>query len=101
MQEKGCNQITYPTTGTIGGYGVCSNTLALPAAADHISLTDIIKACSDPSNFVAAQVPFNLFEREAIVASENDERRTVAEIAKVSGAIIFPNARLLTRLKGK
>lgn len=68
---------------TIGGYGICSNTMALPSAADHVSLTDIIKACSNPSNFVAAQVPFNLYEREAIVGSENDERKSVAEIAKV------------------
>ncbi|KAI7891905.1 NADP-dependent oxidoreductase domain-containing protein [Mucor mucedo] len=78
-------------SGTIGGYGVCSNTLALPAAADHISLTDIIKTCPNPSNFVAAQVPFNLFEREAVVASENDERRTVAEIAKENDIYLMTN----------
>lgn len=83
--------ITLIYVGTIGGYGVCSNTLALPSAADHISLTDVIKACSNPSNFVAAQVPFNLFEREAIVASENDERRTVAEIAKENDIYLMTN----------
>lgn len=72
--------------GTIGGYGVCSNTLALPSAADHVSLTDIIKACPNPSNFIAAQVPFNLYENEAIIPAENDNRKTVAEIAKVKAS---------------
>jgi hypothetical protein len=73
----------YQFIGTIGGYGVCSNTLALPSSADHVSLTDILKACPNPSNFVAAQVPFNLYENEAIVPPENDDRKTIAEIAKV------------------
>lgn len=76
-------------SGTIGGYGICSNTLALPAAADHISLTDILKACPNPANFVATQVPFNLYERDAIVTCESNEKKTVAEIAKVSIYIFF------------
>lgn len=82
-RKKGILKYTFFKKGTIGGYGVCSNTLALPNAADHISLTDILKACPNTANFVAAEVPFNLYERDAIVTSENDEKRTVAEIAKV------------------
>ncbi|KAI8080585.1 NADP-dependent oxidoreductase domain-containing protein [Thamnidium elegans] len=78
-------------SGTIGGYGVCSNTLALPNAADHISLTDILKACPNLANFVAAEVPFNLYERDAIVTSENDEKRTVAEIAKENDIYLMTN----------
>lgn len=62
--------------------------MALPNAADHVSLTDILKACPNPANFVAAEVPFNLYERDAIVTSENDEKRTVAEIAKVKIIIL-------------
>ncbi|CAG8598073.1 4092_t:CDS:2 [Acaulospora colombiana] len=55
-------------TGRIGGYGVCSNTMAIPTASDHISLPAILEKLSKPSrqNFVAIQVPFNLFERDVI-----------------------------------
>lgn len=66
--------------GTIGGYGVCSNTMALPAAADHVSFKDVLSACDKPDNFVAIEAPVNLFEREVVFG----DQKTVSDIAKVS-----------------
>lgn len=60
--------------------------MALPSAADHISLPRILQACAKPENFVAIQVPFNIFEREAIVARTTSlptPVQTLGEIAKV------------------
>lgn len=91
LSESFCYLDGLVNNGIIGGYGVCSNTLALPSAADHVSLTDIIKSCANPNNFVAAQVPFNLYENEAIIPAENDERKTVAEIAKENGIYLMTN----------
>ncbi|ORX58112.1 Aldo/keto reductase [Hesseltinella vesiculosa] len=50
----------------IGGYGVCSNTLALPDATDHLRLSSILDACDRLDNFVAVQLPFNLYEPNAV-----------------------------------
>lgn len=58
--------------------------MAFPNAMDHVSLTEVIQACSTPENFVAAQVPFNLFEREAVVG-------TVADVAKEHGIYLMTN----------
>jgi aryl-alcohol dehydrogenase-like predicted oxidoreductase len=66
-------------SGTIGGYGVCSNTMSLPTAADHVSLRDTLAACNNKNNLVAIQVPFNLYEREAV----QSEMETIADIAEV------------------
>jgi hypothetical protein len=77
--------------GTIGGYGICSNTMAFPQASDHVSLTEVIKSCSKLSNFVAAEVPFNLYERESIVSGENDTTKTVAEITKEHDIYLMTN----------
>ncbi|KAI7905487.1 NADP-dependent oxidoreductase domain-containing protein [Cokeromyces recurvatus] len=78
--------------GIISGYGVCSNTMAFPTAADHVSLSNIIQSCQNPSNLVAIQVPFNLYEREAIIATTNDYKvKTVAEIAKENGIYVMTN----------
>ncbi|KAI9027146.1 NADP-dependent oxidoreductase domain-containing protein [Phycomyces nitens] len=83
------------TAGVIGGYGVCSNTMALPSAVDHVSLDDIIKACKRPDNLVAIEVPFNLYEREAVVSSAvqhlSAPENTVAEIAKEHGIYLMTN----------
>jgi aryl-alcohol dehydrogenase-like predicted oxidoreductase len=63
--------------------------MAFPNAMDHVSLTEVMKACSNPSNLVAAQVPFNLFEREAVV--NNNTEKTVAEIAKENDIYLMTN----------
>ncbi|KAI7862400.1 NADP-dependent oxidoreductase domain-containing protein [Spinellus fusiger] len=76
--------------GHIHGYGVCSNTMALNGA-DHISLHQVIKACSRPDHLVAIQVPFNLFEREAVVASGHAPDTTVAAIAKAHDIHVMTN----------
>ncbi|KAI8095029.1 NADP-dependent oxidoreductase domain-containing protein [Gilbertella persicaria] len=73
--------------GTIGGYGVCSNTMAFPTAADHVSLKSVLESCANPSNFLAIQVPFNLYEREAIVS----DNKSVAEIAKEKDIYVMTN----------
>ncbi|CAO0796697.1 unnamed protein product [Mucor circinelloides] len=77
--------------GKIGGYGVCSNTMAFPSAVDHVSLPEVIKSCSNLANFVAAEVPFNLYEKEAIVPSDNDNTKTVAQIAKEHDIYLMTN----------
>ncbi|KAF1796987.1 NADP-dependent oxidoreductase domain-containing protein [Mucor lusitanicus] len=77
--------------GKIGGYGVCSNTMAFPSAVDHVSLPEVIKSCSNPANFVAAEVPFNLYEKEAIVPSDNDKIKTVAQIAQEHDIYLMTN----------
>ncbi|KAI8977122.1 NADP-dependent oxidoreductase domain-containing protein [Mycotypha africana] len=79
--------------GSMGGYGICSNTMAFPNAVDHISLNEIIKACPKSNqNLLAIQVPFNLYEREAIVKAEDDVgAKTVAQIAEANGIYIMTN----------
>lgn len=57
--------------------------MALPAAADHVSLKDVLGACIKPENFVAIETPVNLFEREVVFG----DQKTVSEIAKV-GCIV-------------
>ncbi|KAI9475348.1 hypothetical protein BDB00DRAFT_859946 [Zychaea mexicana] len=74
--------------GTIGGYGLCSNTMALPSAVDHVSLSQVLDACSKPDNFVAVEAPFNIFEREVAVA---DGSKTVSDIAKENGIHLMTN----------
>ncbi|CDH56668.1 aldo keto reductase family protein [Lichtheimia corymbifera JMRC:FSU:9682] len=73
--------------GTIGGYGVCSNTMALPAAADHVSLKDVLNACIKPENFVAIEAPVNLFEREVVFG----DQKTVSDIAKENDIYLMTN----------
>ncbi|KAJ2989299.1 hypothetical protein HDV02_005051 [Globomyces sp. JEL0801] len=51
--------------GRIGGYGVASNSISIPTALDHLSITKLFKS-SKFSNFTTVQYPFNLFERHAI-----------------------------------
>lgn len=65
--------------------------MAFPSAVDHVSLPEIIKSCSNLSNFVATEVPFNLYEKEAIIASDNDNIKTVAEIAKENDIYLMTN----------
>ncbi|KAI8348048.1 NADP-dependent oxidoreductase domain-containing protein [Choanephora cucurbitarum] len=78
--------------GTIGGYGICSNTMAFPTAADHVSLKQVLESCSKPQNLIAAQVPFNLYEKEAIVAHDRmDMTQTVAEFAKENDIYLMTN----------
>lgn len=54
--------------------------MALPAAADHVSLKDVLNACIKPENFVAIEAPVNLFEREVVFG----DQKSVSDIAKVS-----------------
>ncbi|KAL1920395.1 uncharacterized protein VTP21DRAFT_772 [Calcarisporiella thermophila] len=51
--------------GRIGGYGICSNTFALPPTShNHIDLPTILSSLDNPDNFHAVQGPYNLFERD-------------------------------------
>ncbi|KAG0749003.1 hypothetical protein G6F62_000692 [Rhizopus arrhizus] len=77
-------------TGTIGGYGLCSNTMSFPAAADHVALDQVIQSCACPDHFVAIEVPFNLFEREAVIA-DSSQVPTVADIAKKHDVYVMTN----------
>ncbi|KAI8060515.1 NADP-dependent oxidoreductase domain-containing protein [Gongronella butleri] len=52
--------------GMIGGYGVCSNTLALPETADHLRLSSILDACDKLDHFVAVEMPFNMYETNVV-----------------------------------
>lgn len=61
--------------------------MALPSAQDHVSLPRVLDACANPNNLVAIQVPFNIFEREAIVPNAlglASPEKTVADLAEVS-----------------
>ncbi|KAI9269094.1 NADP-dependent oxidoreductase domain-containing protein [Phascolomyces articulosus] len=87
------------TSGVIGGYGVCSNTMALPSSVDHVSLTQVLEACSKPDNFVAIEAPFNIFERE--VAIGHDNNKTVSDIAKEKGLYLMVNRPLTAIANGQ
>jgi hypothetical protein len=76
------------TLGRIRGYGVCSNTLAYPQAADHVSLPKIIEACTKRDNLVAVQTPFNFFERQALVQPHGI---TVADICDKHNLFLMTN----------
>ncbi|KND02332.1 uncharacterized protein SPPG_02805 [Spizellomyces punctatus DAOM BR117] len=55
--------------GRIGSYGICSHSLPVRTAPDHLQLDSILTALARADvnlrNFVAIQYPFNLFERDA------------------------------------
>ncbi|KAI9256194.1 NADP-dependent oxidoreductase domain-containing protein [Sporodiniella umbellata] len=84
-------------SGTLGGYGLCSNTLSFPHAEDHVSLQKVIAACTRQEHLLAIQVPFNLFEREAVVA----EMPTVAELARQHDLYVMTNRPLLAIANGQ
>ncbi|KAG0173141.1 hypothetical protein DFQ28_005653 [Apophysomyces sp. BC1034] len=83
-------------SGVIRGYGVCSNTMALPLAVDHVSLPQVLKACANLSNFVAVEVPINLFEREAILSDGS-----VSDVAKEHDIFLMANRPLNSIANGK
>ncbi|CAI2174124.1 9065_t:CDS:2, partial [Funneliformis geosporum] len=78
--------------GRIGGYGICSNSMAISTASDHISLPTIYEKLSNSSktNFVAIQVPFNLFERDLIQRGLG-QKCSLAEYAESNDIFIFTN----------
>ncbi|KAI9097148.1 NADP-dependent oxidoreductase domain-containing protein [Phlyctochytrium arcticum] len=55
--------------GRIGGYGVCSNSIAVQTAPDRLDFTQLWQTLPkrgvNLSNFLAIEYPFNLFERDA------------------------------------
>ncbi|KAI8974088.1 NADP-dependent oxidoreductase domain-containing protein [Pilobolus umbonatus] len=73
--------------GVIRGYGVCSNSMALPDAVDHISFNDVMNACDKKDHFVAIQVPFNLFEHEVVLS----DKPTLSTQAKEQGVYLTTN----------
>ncbi|KAI9314417.1 NADP-dependent oxidoreductase domain-containing protein [Dichotomocladium elegans] len=75
--------------GVVGGYGICSNTMGLPTAADHVSLADVLRACAKPEHFVAVEAPFNLFEREVVIGEPGI--KTVSDIAKENDVYLMVN----------
>ncbi|KAF7726740.1 hypothetical protein EC973_008514 [Apophysomyces ossiformis] len=83
-------------SGIIGGYGVCSNSMALPLAVDHVSLSKVLQSCKNLSNFVAVEVPFNLFEREAILNSDS-----VSDVSKKHDIFVMTNRPLNSIANGK
>ncbi|KAI8084657.1 NADP-dependent oxidoreductase domain-containing protein [Halteromyces radiatus] len=52
--------------GVIKGYGICSNTMACKDAADHVSLSSVLRACDHLDNFCAVEAPFNLYEQNLL-----------------------------------
>ncbi|KAG9302232.1 hypothetical protein G9A89_008722 [Geosiphon pyriformis] len=76
--------------GRIGGYGICSNSMAIPSASDHISLPKILSNLppSTRHNFVAIQVPLNMFEQDILVGEES---QSLADIAKINDIFLFTN----------
>ncbi|GBB91724.1 hypothetical protein RclHR1_01910008 [Rhizophagus clarus] len=80
------------TKGRIGGYGICSSSMAISIAADHISLPKIYDKLSNSSkkNFIAVQTPFNLFERDLIQKGVG-QTCSLAEYAKSNDIFVFTN----------
>ncbi|RHZ81955.1 hypothetical protein Glove_116g40 [Diversispora epigaea] len=87
------------TRGRIKGYGICSNTMANPDAIDHISLPTILERLPESSkqNFIAVQVPFNLFERDAI---QEFQESSLAQYAKFNDIFLFTNRPLYSITRG-
>ncbi|CAG8458327.1 12789_t:CDS:10 [Ambispora leptoticha] len=77
--------------GRIGGYGICSNSMAIPKANDHISLPKILADLPANSryNLVAIETPLNIFERD--VLESNGELHSLADIAKMNDIFLFTN----------
>ncbi|KAI9281340.1 NADP-dependent oxidoreductase domain-containing protein [Umbelopsis sp. AD052] len=84
--------------GRISGYGICSNTLADPQAADHVSLPKIIEACAKKDNLVAVETPFNFFERQALVQPHGI---TVADICEKHQLFLMTNRPLTAIYQGQ
>ncbi|KAI9233410.1 MAG: NADP-dependent oxidoreductase domain-containing protein [Podila humilis] len=84
---------TEVTAGRIGGYGLCSNALHIPTTEDHLSLKAIINTRVDfgwkLENFVAVQVPMNLFERD--VVTDVFPSKSLAREAKEHKIFVFTN----------
>jgi hypothetical protein len=85
-------------SGRISGYGICSNTLADPQAADHVSLPKIIEACAKRDNLVAVETPFNFFERQALVQPHGI---TVADISEKHQLFLMTNRPLTAIYQGQ
>ncbi|KAG0304726.1 hypothetical protein BGZ98_005103 [Dissophora globulifera] len=79
--------------GRIGGYGICSNALHMSTAEDHLSLKAIVQTRLDfgwkLENFVAIEVPLNLFERELV--TDIFPAKSLARIAKEYDIFMFTN----------
>ncbi|KAI7817082.1 NADP-dependent oxidoreductase domain-containing protein [Gamsiella multidivaricata] len=79
--------------GRIGGYGICSNALHLPTTEDHLSLKAIMRTRADfgwkKENFVAIEVPLNLFERELV--TDVFPAKSLAREAKEFDLFVFTN----------
>ncbi|KAF9435287.1 hypothetical protein BGZ76_006564 [Entomortierella beljakovae] len=79
--------------GRIGGYGICSNSLHIPTAEDHLSLKAIAKTRENfgwnLDNFVAIQAPLNLFERELV--TDPFPAKSLAREAKEFDIFVFTN----------
>ena len=84
--------------GRVGGYGVSSNTVALPTserAATSLTrmLASAVEAAGDEHHFRVLQLPLNLFEVGAVLERKEgaDGRRTVLELARAEGVAVLAN----------
>ncbi|KAG0098691.1 hypothetical protein BGZ93_010654 [Podila epicladia] len=84
---------TEVAAGRIGGYGLCSNALHIPTTEDHLSLKALVNTRGDfgwkLENFVAVQVPLNLFERDLI--TDVFPSKSFAREAKEHKIFVFTN----------
>ncbi|KAF9425091.1 hypothetical protein BGZ94_007853 [Podila epigama] len=84
---------TEVAAGRIGGYGLCSNALHVPTTEDHLSLKALINTRQEFNwkldNFVAIQVPLNLFERD--VVTDVFPAKSLAREAKEYKISVFTN----------
>lgn len=94
--------------GRIGSYGICSHSISIPTAPDHISLHQLIqsyKASSDGGtpqdfhskypHFLGIQYPLNLYEQTAL------SKGSVSEIAKTMGLFQIVHRPLNVITKGQ
>ncbi|KAJ3092955.1 hypothetical protein HK102_000049, partial [Quaeritorhiza haematococci] len=93
--------------GRISSFGICSTSMSISTAPDHLDLNRIIQQCSSTSpsqptpppsstatsnplnHFVAVQYPLNVFERQAL------EPESVHSIAKRNGIFQFTHRPLM------
>ncbi|TPX71905.1 hypothetical protein SpCBS45565_g00960 [Spizellomyces sp. 'palustris'] len=68
-RSNGASRDGKAENGRIASYGICSHSLPVRTAPDHLQLDSILTALARADvnlrNFVAIQYPFNLFERDA------------------------------------
>ena len=85
-------------SGMIGSFGICSNSMHIRTSQEFLSLERILELASD--NFSTIQVPFNLFEKDAIDEGF-DGSPSLLNVCKTNGVFAMLHRPLNTIENGK